>query len=91
MRGWNCRGLREDTEDRAVTRSSRALEWIVGLGRVARTGVRIGSYSFNTGDWGAGSPQEFDETVLEVMASGDYGLDGGGPNDQYTFVPLQKQ
>jgi len=85
------RGRRKDTEGRAITRSGRGLKWIVGLGRVARNGIRSGTCCFNIGDWGTGSPQEFDETLLEVTASGDDGLDGGGPNDQYAFIPLQKQ
>ena len=62
---------------------------------MVRDRVRSGACSFGTGfvtgDWGARSPQEFDETFLKIMAGGNDSLDGGGPNDQYTFVPLRKQ
>ena len=62
---------------------------------MVRNGVRSGACSigtgFVTGGWGAGSPQEFDETFLKIMAGRDDSLDGGGPNDQYTFIPLRKQ
>lgn len=56
---------------------------------MARNGVGSGACSFRADDRGARSPQEFDETVLEIMTGGDDGLDGGSPNDQYTFIPLE--
>ena len=58
---------------------------------MAGSRVVSGASFSSAGHRGARSPQEFDEPFLEVMAGGNDGLGGGGPNNQYTFIPLRKQ
>ena len=81
------RGRREEAEDRSVPRSSGGLER-VSLGRMTRDGVVGGASSGSAGYRWTGSPQELHETVLEIMAGGDDGLDGGGPDNQHALISL---